>query len=76
MAKIGIVKGDTSPIYKWLQRKDLNGVSDAQVKWNFNKFLIDESGHWIAHYPSKVAPLDTAITNWIVPPSQHSGPKP
>lgn len=65
MSKVVIAKGDTSPVYQWLQRKELNGVSDAQVKWNFNKFLIDEDGRWVAHYPSKVRPLDTLITNWI-----------
>jgi glutathione peroxidase len=65
MSKVAIVNGDTSPVYKWLQRKDLNGVSDAQVKWNFNKFLIDEEGRWVAHYGSRVKPLDTLITGWI-----------
>ena len=66
MSKVAIVKGDTSPIYQWLQRVDLNGVSDARVKWNFNKFLIDEQGRWVAQYPSKVSPLNTVITNWIM----------
>jgi glutathione peroxidase len=65
MSKVSIVKGDTVDIYKWLQRADLNGVSDAEVKWNFNKFLIDEEGRWVAHYPSKTKPADKAITDWI-----------
>ena len=69
MSKIAIIAGDTSPIYKWLQRADLNGVSDAHVAWNFNKFCIDEAGHWVAHYLSPVLPTDTAITNWIMSPS-------
>ena len=47
MSKIFCVTGDTSPVYKWLQRANLNGVSDAHVGWNFNKFLIDEAGHWV-----------------------------
>jgi len=69
MHKVSIVTGDTAPVYKWLQRGDLNGVQDAHVAWNFNKFLIDESGHWVAHYLSPTNPLDTAITNWIMSPS-------
>ena len=28
----------------------MNGVDDAKVSWNFNKFLIDENGNWVAHY--------------------------
>jgi glutathione peroxidase len=68
MSKVHTVLGDTAPIYKWLQRADLNGVSDAHVGWNFNKFLIDEQGHWVAHYPSTTQPFDQAIINWITTP--------
>lgn len=65
MSKVATVLGDTVDVYKWLQRAELNGVSDAHVGWNFNKFLIDESGHWVAWYPSTVEPFDAQITNWI-----------
>ena len=65
MSKVAIQSGDTVDVYKWLQRADLNGVSDAHVDWNFNKFLIDENGHWVAWYPSTVEPFDSQITNWI-----------
>ena len=66
MSKVKIIAGDTAPIYKWLQRSDLNGVSDAHVSWNFNKFLIDRQGHWVRWFDSSVDPLDTAIVNWIM----------
>jgi glutathione peroxidase len=72
MSKVHTVVGDTAPIYKWLQRADLNGVSDAQVAWNFNKFLIDEQGHWVAHYSSNTRPFNQAIINWITTPSTSS----
>lgn len=65
METVHTVTGDTTPLYKWLQRADLNGVSNATVDWNFNKFLIDEQGHWSRHYASAVEPLDTGIVNWI-----------
>lgn len=65
MAKISIIAGDTSPVYKWLQRKALNGVGNASVDWNFNKFLIDENGNWVRHFSSPTEPNDTAITHWI-----------
>lgn len=78
MAKISIVSGDTSPVYKWLQRKALNGVANVSVSWNFNKFLIDENGNWIRHFFSPTEPNDTAITNWIMSPvtktSSHQSP--
>ena len=66
MSPVAIVTGDTAPLYKWLQRRDLNGVSNAHVTWNFNKFLIDRQGHWVRWFDSPVSPLDTAITNWII----------
>ncbi len=69
MRKIAIVAGDTAPVYKWLQHIQLNGVSNANVGWNFNKFLINESGQWVAYHPSTLNPMDTAITNWIMKPS-------
>jgi glutathione peroxidase len=61
-----IVKGTSAiPLYKWLQTKVQNGVADAPVTWNFNKFCIDEAGHWVQHFPEAVTPLDPAIVNWI-----------
>lgn len=60
------VKGDNQhPIYKWLTHKDENGVEDSEVKWNFNKYLIDENGHYVRHAPSSEKPGSEEITNWI-----------
>ena len=65
MSRISIKTGDTSAVYKWLQRANLNGVADAAVTWNFNKFLIDAEGNWAGYYDSPVDPGDSAIVNWI-----------
>jgi glutathione peroxidase len=62
MEKVSI---STSPVYKWLTTKTENGVLDATVKWNFNKFLVDEKGHLVKYLASSVKPMDTEITNWI-----------
>ncbi len=61
MAKTPVKGKDQHPIYKWLTHKDLNGKKDVSVQWNFNKFLIDENGQWVAYYPSNVSPLDEKI---------------
>lgn len=66
MSKVATISHDTSEIYKWLQRADLNGVSNAHVAWNFNKFLIDEAGHWVRYYNQNTLPTDPAIISWIV----------
>lgn len=62
MEKISIAK---SPIYQWLTHKNENGVLDATVKWNFNKFLVDEKGNLVKYLPSSVEPMSSEITNWI-----------
>ncbi|HMJ47710.1 MAG TPA: glutathione peroxidase [Ferruginibacter sp.] len=60
-AKISVKGSDAAPIYQWLTRKDQNGVLDAEIKWNFNKFLIDESGHLIAKFETKTKPMSEEI---------------
>ena len=64
MNKISVKGADTDPIYNWLTTKDLNGVSDANVKWNFHKFLIDENGKWIKELSSSVSPLDDVVVTF------------
>ncbi|MES2619419.1 MAG: T9SS type A sorting domain-containing protein [Bacteroidota bacterium] len=60
---------NVAPVYQWLEKSSLNGVSNATVSWNFNKFLIDEAGHWVAHYGEGTDPKAPAIVNWILSPS-------
>src|SRR6195952_5146859 len=62
-AKISVKGDDTAPIYQWLTHKDKNGVLDAEIKWNFNKFLLDENGHLISYFPSKVEPMSDELTS-------------
>ena len=65
MDKITVKGPGAHPIYKWLCSKTENGVDDYEVKWNFNKFLIDENGKLVKHYLSRITPMDSEITNWI-----------
>ena len=60
-AKISVKGKNTAPIYRWLCNKEENGVLDARVTWNFNKFLLDENGKLIAHFTSKVKPMSEDI---------------
>ncbi len=61
MDKVDVKGNDQHPVYAWLTSKDLNGVDDAKVSWNFNKFLVDENGNWVAHYGSRTKPQDDEI---------------
>lgn len=60
------VKGDSiAPIYKWLTDKSLNGVMSSSVKWNFQKYLIDENGYLVDYVNSMRKPNTDRIVNWI-----------
>ena len=60
------VKGEnTAAIYQWLTQKSKNGIVDATISWNFNKFLLDENGKMIAYYPSNVKPDSDAILSHL-----------
>ena len=62
-AKISVKGDDTAPIYKWLCNKSENGVLDATITWNFNKFLLDENGHLVTKFDSKVTPMSDELTS-------------
>ena len=61
--KISVKGKDMAPIYQWLTQKEKNGVLDAQITWNFNKFLLDENGKLISWFPSNVTPLSEEIVS-------------
>ena len=64
-AKVQIISGAPHPIYQWLTDKALNGKMSASVNWNFHKFLLDEKGQLLAHFPSAVDPVDPRIVDLI-----------
>jgi len=63
--KISVKGKDMAPLYEWLTHKEKNGVSDAKVVWNFNKFLIDENGNWVKYYSQSTSPVDEEILSWL-----------
>jgi glutathione peroxidase len=65
MEKISVKGDDIDPLYKWLTSKEENGVMDAAVKWNFQKFMIDENGHLVDVVMSADKPFCDKIVNWI-----------
>ena len=64
MEKISVKGKDIHPLYAWLTSAKLNGVQDAPVKWNFQKFLIDADGHLVGVHGSGVSPLSEEISGF------------
>jgi len=65
MSKISVKGDDIHPLYAWLTKKEQNGKMDSKVKWNFQKYLIDENGVLVDVASPKTNPLDEKIVNWI-----------
>lgn len=60
------VKGNNKHVlYKWLTEKKYNGYADSDVKWNFQKYLIDENGMLINLFPHQMPPDDPEIVKAI-----------
>ncbi len=65
MEKISVRGDDIHPLYKWLTQKDKNGYIDSEVKWNFQKYLIDEKGKLVDVAYSKEKPDSDRIIAWL-----------
>ncbi len=65
MEKISVKGNDMHPLYQWLTRKDKNGVMDSTVKWNFQKYLIDENGKLVDVLYSKEKPGSDKVIAWL-----------
>ncbi|WP_126650867.1 glutathione peroxidase [Chryseobacterium aureum] len=64
-AKVSVKGDDTAPIFKFLTEKELNGVKNTSILWNFTKFLVDENGKLIDSFVSTTNPMDDAITKYL-----------
>lgn len=64
-AKVSVKGEDIAPIFKYLTEKELNGVKNASIMWNFTKFLIDENGKLIDSFASTTKPTSEAITKHL-----------
>ncbi|MBE15046.1 MAG: glutathione peroxidase [Dokdonia sp.] len=63
--KLAVKGSDQHPLYQWLTSKRLNGKKNSSVKWNFQKYLLDEEGHLIDYYYSITKPMSSKITKHV-----------
>ena len=61
-AKISVKGDDQDPLYQFLTSKETNPNFAGDIKWNFNKFLIDRKGNVVARFDSKDTPDGEAVT--------------
>ncbi|WP_282133371.1 glutathione peroxidase [Cellulophaga baltica] len=63
--KIEVKGAKQHPLYAWLTSKSLNGKKNSSVKWNFQKYLVDDAGQFIDYYYSITKPLSSKITKHL-----------
>jgi glutathione peroxidase len=63
--KIKILGDSIHPLYAFLTKKELNGFADSEVKWNFQKYLINESGELIKVFSPLTEPLSEEVLKFI-----------
>ncbi|WP_452602668.1 glutathione peroxidase [Pontimicrobium sp. MEBiC06410] len=59
--KIEVKGSGQHPLYQWLTKKEQNGVSNSNVKWNFQKYLVDPEGKLVDYYFSITKPTSKKI---------------
>lgn len=64
-SKISVKGKKMHPLYVWLTQKKYNNFSDNSVKWNFQKYLIDEKGNLVNVFAPGVEPMSTEIIQAI-----------
>lgn len=65
MSKISVKGEDKHEVYQWLTEKAKNGKMDAEVSWNFQKFLIDEKGNLVDMVPPQESPASDKVIEWL-----------
>ncbi len=64
-AKIKVKGKKMHPLYIWLTNKNYNNLTDSKVKWNFQKYLINEQGNLINIFEPGTEPLSDEILQAI-----------
>ncbi|RAJ15732.1 glutathione peroxidase [Arenibacter echinorum] len=63
--KIDVKGKDQHPLYRWLTKKAVNGHKNSTVKWNFQKYLVDEKGSLVDYFFSNTKPMSSKITKFL-----------
>jgi len=65
LEKVKILGEAPHPLYQFLTQKSLNGLQDSEVKWNFQKYLINEEGKLTQVFSPVTEPLSDEILKAI-----------
>jgi len=61
-SKISVRGDDQHPLYRYITN---DSPFPGDVKWNFQKYLVDGNGTFVAMFPSRTKPTDPAVLERI-----------
>jgi len=64
-SKISVKGDDIHPLYKFLTSKETNAKFAGDIKWNFQKFLVDRAGNVVARFDPAVDPLSKEVIDQV-----------
>ncbi len=63
--KVDVKGKNQHSLYQWLTQKEKNSKMNSSVKWNFQKYLVDEQGRLIDVFYSITKPMSSKITKLL-----------
>ncbi|MCA9448842.1 MAG: glutathione peroxidase [Candidatus Omnitrophica bacterium] len=64
-SKISVKGDDQADLYAFLTDASKTNGHGSEIKWNFEKFLVNRKGEIVGHYRSKVTPLSDELVGDI-----------
>ena len=61
-SKISVKGDDQHPLYRYITKES---PFPGEIKWNFQKYLVDKRGNVVALFPTRVKPTDKSVTDKI-----------
>jgi len=63
--KVNVKGEEQHELYKWLTNKKYNQKKDSKVKWNFQKYIVNEDGNLLDYFVSTTSPQSSKIIKLI-----------
>ncbi len=64
-SKISVKGPDQDPLYRFITSSETNPDFSGDVRWNFQKYLVDRNGVIIGKFASKVDPLSEELDSAV-----------
>jgi glutathione peroxidase len=65
LGKVDVKSGSACDLYKYLTAQETSPLGKGDVKWNFEKFVLDRKGNIVGRFASSVAPESKEFVSLI-----------